>query len=180
MVIFTTGAEMATQSTPIGIPRLAAASVGNDVGLLLAKLHASGSALNNRVLASLGLRERSFSILTLASSGLEPTQRELADFLSLDPSQVVALVDSLERSGLVERTARKQDRRAKIITATDQGEAVQAQARVLLEASERDLLVWLSDSEVSQLRALLKKALWRVGSDEPPQATGIEANSAGA
>jgi DNA-binding MarR family transcriptional regulator len=137
-------------------------------------------ALTSRVLAGLGLRERSLFSLTLASSGLEPTQRELSHFLSLDPSQVVTLVDDLERSGMVERTAGKQDRRAKIITATLQGEAVQAKARALLDASERDLLVGLNNSEVSQLRAWLTKALWCVGSSEPAQATGIEVNSAGA
>lgn len=43
----------------------------------------------------------------------EPTQRELTDFLSLDPSQVVSLVDDLKRRGLVERAAGKQDRRAR-------------------------------------------------------------------
>ena len=45
-------------------------------------------------------------MLTLANSGLEPTQRELADFLSLDPSQIVALMDELEKRGLVDPGAR--------------------------------------------------------------------------
>ena len=106
---------MGLPSTEVETPRLAAAEIGNDVGLLLAKLHAAGSVLNNRALADFGLRERSYSVLRLACSGLEPTQRELADFLSLDPSQVVSLVDDLEHRGLVERAQGKQDRRAKII-----------------------------------------------------------------
>ncbi len=65
---------MGPQSTEVETPpRLAGAKIGSDVGLLLAKLHATGSLLNNKALADYGLRERSFSVLTLACSGLEPT-----------------------------------------------------------------------------------------------------------
>ncbi|MFE4833353.1 MarR family winged helix-turn-helix transcriptional regulator [Arthrobacter sp. NPDC056691] len=148
------------QDTKVGTPRLAAATIGNDVGLLLAKLHAAGSALNNRALGDFGLRERSFSVLTVACSGLEPTQRELADFLSLDPSQVVSLVDDLERRGHVERATGKQDRRAKIIVSTAEGRRIHTKARAALEACEHEQLAALSDDEAGQLRALLRKALW--------------------
>ena len=151
---------MGTQSTNVETPRLAAAKIGNDVGLLLAKLHAMGSVLNNRALSDFGLRERSFSVLTLACSGLEPTQRELADFLSLDPSQVVSLVDDLEHRGLVERAQGKQDRRAKIIVSTAEGRRIHTKARAALEVCEQTQLAALNEEENAQLRALLKKALW--------------------
>ncbi|WP_159708648.1 MarR family winged helix-turn-helix transcriptional regulator [Arthrobacter sp. 18067] len=151
---------MGPQSTEVETPRLAAAKIGSDVGLLLAKLHATGSLLNNKALADYGLRERSFSVLTLACSGLEPTQRELADFLSLDPSQVVSLVDDLEHRGLVKRAQGKQDRRAKIIVSTAEGRRIHNKARAALEVCEETQLAALTDEENVQLRALLKKALW--------------------
>ncbi|MDI2019909.1 MarR family winged helix-turn-helix transcriptional regulator [Paenarthrobacter nicotinovorans] len=151
---------MGPQSTEVETPRLAEAKIGNDVGLLLAKLHATGSLLNNKALADYGLRERSFSVLTLACSGLEPTQRELADFLSLDPSQVVSLVDDLEHRGLVKRAQGKQDRRAKIIVSTADGRRIHNKARAALEVCEQTQLAALSEDENTQLRALLKKALW--------------------
>jgi DNA-binding MarR family transcriptional regulator len=154
---------MATQRTEVETPRLAASRIGNDIGLLLAKLHAAGSVLNNNALADFGLRERSFSVLTLACSGLEPTQRELADFLSLDPSQVVSLVDDLERRGLVERTQGKQDRRAKIITSTTEGGKMHAKARAALDTCEQEQLSTLSEAETDKLRELLRKALWGTG-----------------
>ncbi|MHC8606752.1 MarR family winged helix-turn-helix transcriptional regulator [Paenarthrobacter ureafaciens] len=151
---------MGLHSTEVETPRLAEAKIGNDVGLLLAKLHATGSLLNNKALADYGLRERSFSVLTLACSGLEPTQRELADFLSLDPSQVVSLVDDLEHRGLVKRAQGKQDRRAKIIVSTAEGRRIHNKARAALEVCEQTQLAALSEEENVQLRALLKKALW--------------------
>lgn len=151
---------MGPQSIEVDTPRLAAAEISDDMGLLLAKLHATGSVLNNGALSDFGLRERSFSVLTLACSGLEPTQRELADFLSLDPSQVVSLIDDLEHRGLVERAQGKQDRRAKIIVSTPEGRSIHAKARAALADCERTQLSRLSDEENAQLRSLLKRALW--------------------
>ena len=140
--------------------RLSSAEISKDVGLLLAKLHALGSNLNNRALAEFDLRERSFSVLTLACSGLEPTQRELADFLSLDPSQIVSLVDELENRGLVERAPGKQDRRVKIVAATADGIAIHDKAREALQACEMAQLAALTENEAAQLKSLLGKALW--------------------
>ncbi|GAC1493507.1 MAG: MarR family transcriptional regulator [Pseudarthrobacter sp.] len=151
---------MGLPSAEVETPRLAAAEIGNDVGLLLAKLHAAGSVLNNRALGDFGLRERSYSVLRLACSGLEPTQRELADFLSLDPSQVVSLVDDLERRGLVERAQGKQDRRAKIIVSTSEGRRMHKKAGAAVDVCEQEQLAVLDMDEQAQLRALLKKALW--------------------
>src|SRR6476660_4319182 len=140
--------------------KLVAASISRDAGFLLAKLHAAGSILNNGALAEFGLKERSYSVLALANSELEPTQREMADFLSLDPSQIVALVDELEKRGLVLRAAGKQDRRAKIVTAKKKGSGLLAQAAEAAGRVEADVLDGLSGEEAAQLKALLRKALW--------------------
>lgn len=143
------------------VPRLAEAAIADDVGLLLAKLHAAGSVLNNRALGEFGLRERSYSVLRLACSGLEPTQRELAEFLSLDPSQIVALVDDLESRGLVSREQGRTDRRQKIVLATSDGERLHAEAHAAMQVCEAETLSALSTSEAGMLRTLLRKALWR-------------------
>ncbi len=142
--------------------KLVAASISQDLGFLLAKLHAAGSVVNNRALAEFDLKERSYSILILANSGLEPTQREMADFLSLDPSQIVALVDELEKRGLVLRAAGKQDRRAKTVTATAKGGKLLEQASGAARKAEAEVLDGLAAEESAQLKALLRKALWGV------------------
>lgn len=140
--------------------KLVAASISQDLGFLLAKLHAAGSVVNNRALAEFGLKERSYSVLILANSGLEPTQREMADFLSLDPSQIVALVDELEKRGLVARAPGKQDRRAKTVTATAKGAKLLQQASKAAQQAEAEVLEGLPAEESAQLKALLRKALW--------------------
>ena len=154
MTIETMGEKLA------GAEKLVDAPITNDVGFLLAKLHAAGSVLNNQALAEFDLKERSYSVLILANSGLEPTQRELADFLSLDPSQIVALVDELEKRGLVVRSPGKQDRRAKTVTATVKGAKLHAQASEAAARAETDALQGLGAAEVATLKALLRKALW--------------------
>ena len=155
MTIETQGGERTEQAH-----KLVAASISQDLGFLLAKLHAAGSVLNNRALAEFDLKERSYSILILASSGLEPTQREMADFLSLDPSQIVALVDELEKRGLVVRAPGKQDRRAKTVTTTATGENLLKRAGEAARKAEAEVLDGLPAEESAQLKALLRKALW--------------------
>lgn len=140
--------------------KLTAATISLDAGFLLAKVHAGGSALNNRALAAFDLKERSYSVLALANSGLEPTQREMAEFLSLDPSQIVALIDELEKRGLVIRAPGKLDRRAKIVSSTPEGEALFRRAEAAARDAESAALAGLSAPEIETLKGLLRKALW--------------------
>lgn len=154
----TTEVDQATGIRPT--EKLMAASISADAGFLLAKLHAAGSILNNRALAEFGLKERSYSVLALADSELEPTQREMAEFLSLDPSQIVALIDELEKRGLVIRAPGKLDRRAKIVSATAEGSAVFRRAETAARDAESSALAALSADEVGELKGLLRKALW--------------------
>jgi DNA-binding MarR family transcriptional regulator len=140
--------------------KLMAATISQDAGFLLAKLHAAGSVLNNRALAEFELKERSYSVLALANSELEPTQREMAEFLSLDPSQIVSIIDELEKRGLVMRAPGKQDRRAKIVSATAEGSALFRQAEAAARGAETAALTGLSGTEIAALKALLRKALW--------------------
>ena len=73
----------------------------DDLSFLLARANALSLAAGNAALAQHGLRARSYSVLALAAGDARPSQRELAELLRLDPSQVVALVDDLQRRGLV-------------------------------------------------------------------------------
>ena len=152
--------EVDAQPGTLPEDKLVAASISRDAGFLLAKLHAAGSVLNNRALAEFGLKERSYSVLALANSELEPTQREMAEFLSLDPSQIVALIDELEQRGLVVRAPGRLDRRAKIVSATADGAALFRQAEAAAGAAEAAALAGLSGDEVGALKGLLRKALW--------------------
>ncbi|MDN6533448.1 MAG: MarR family transcriptional regulator, partial [Yaniella sp.] len=74
-----------------------------EIQFLTARLAAKGNNHANKLLEELDLNVRQFSVLALAASDLKPTQREMSAFVALDPSQIVALVDTLEDRDLVKR-----------------------------------------------------------------------------
>ncbi|WP_062466642.1 MarR family winged helix-turn-helix transcriptional regulator [Demequina maris] len=126
-----------------------------DASFLLARASARASAVGNRAVADLGLKVRTYSVLALAVE-VEPSQRELAERLRLDPSQIVALVDELEARGLLERRQDPSDRRARIVAATPAGAALFERARARIEDAQRDLWAPYEAAEVEALRALLR------------------------
>jgi DNA-binding MarR family transcriptional regulator len=132
-------------------------ALSEDISFLLARASALSVAAANAALAPHGLRARSYSVLTIVVEGLNPSQKDLAEFLRLDPSQVVAIVDELEGRGLVERTPDPADRRAKIITPTPAGTELQADAASAVSEAERSTHGLLSPKERRQIAELLRR-----------------------
>jgi DNA-binding MarR family transcriptional regulator len=156
---------------PIMAPQL---QLFGDIGFLLAR--ASGIAIRstNAQLRPLRLRVRHFSVLSVAVQAGGVSQRELSVLLGLDPSQIVSLVDDLERQGLVRRRAHGRDRRARIISATREGESRYQQASEIVDHAREGLLSSLGTSEEMTLRELLL----RIVSQEMPEADDPEAAAA--
>lgn len=139
-------------------PRRSGDSLSDDLSFLLARASALSNAAGNAALAPLGLKVRSYSVLALAAEKSHPSQRELAEYLRLDPSQVVALVDDLQRQGLVVREPDPADRRANVIAATDRGRRLVSQARAELQHAERELHAGLTEQDRAALGDLLRRA----------------------
>lgn len=137
--------------------RLRSARLAQEIEFLAARSRSIGSAIANRRLGQHGLKVRSYSVLALASDGVGPSQKELADFLRLDPSQIVAIVDELEAAGLVRRDPDPLDRRSRIIAATSAGLARYELASRSARDAEDDALATLSTAERDLLRELLRK-----------------------
>jgi DNA-binding MarR family transcriptional regulator len=140
-----------------GIERLLECRLVNEIEFLTARARALGSAKANTLLGPLDLKIRSYAVLSLACSGAAPSQRELAEFLLLDPSQIVALVDGLEQRGLVQRETDPQDRRSKVIKGTEKGQQLLARAAAATQQAEDQAMSNLTASERAQLRELLRR-----------------------
>lgn len=93
------------------------------------------------------------------------SQRGLGDALRLDRSSMVAVVDELERQGLVERRRPPRDRRAYALHLTDAGQHRLDAARDAVAAAVDGALATLSPAERAQLDALLARL---VEQDGPP------------
>ncbi|WP_218221798.1 MarR family winged helix-turn-helix transcriptional regulator [Nesterenkonia sp. Act20] len=143
-----------------GMARFQQTPLAQEVAFLTARARVRGNALANELLSDLDLKVRPFAVLAMACSGTNPSQRELGDFLDLDPSQVVALVDRLEQRGLLQREPDPRDRRSKILTATAAGRKLHAQAAERTHQAEEQTLRGLTPTERNQLRELLIKIVY--------------------
>lgn len=129
----------------------------DDLSFLLARANALSLAAGNAALSPFGLRVRSYSVLALAAGSSRPSQRELAELLRLDPSQVVALVDELQSRGLVVREPDPTDRRANVVVATEEGRSLRDLATASARAAEAALHDDLSAADRGLLTALLRR-----------------------
>ncbi|MDQ0576238.1 MarR family winged helix-turn-helix transcriptional regulator [Agromyces albus] len=131
----------------------------DDIAFLLARASAAGIAAGNDSLQPLGLTVRAFATLTLAVEHDGITQRGISEFLRLDPSRVVAIVDDLENRGFVSRLVGRGDRRMKIVVATPAGHALFKQAVAATRAGERDLFQRLTpEARTEAIRVLRQLA----------------------
>ena len=140
-----------------GPERLHQTPLAAEIEFLTVRAAAIGSSRANAVLAPLQLKVRSYSVLSLACSGKNPSQRELAEILSLDPSQIVALVDQLEAFGAVTREPDPRDRRSKVIVETAKGRKLYKKAEAAVRAAEDRSLSALNLQERELLRTLLTR-----------------------
>jgi DNA-binding MarR family transcriptional regulator len=94
-----------------------------------------------------------------------PTMNELARLLGLDKSSVTGLVDRAERRGLVARVPSATDRRAVLVSLTDEGRSFFSQAAAAFEADVSALLSRLPPRERETLSRIVSRLLVTYGSD---------------
>ncbi|MFD5269972.1 MarR family winged helix-turn-helix transcriptional regulator [Streptomyces sp. NPDC058335] len=90
-------------------------------------------------LAGLGITPRSYCVLYKAMEG-ELTQSQLAEAGGLDKSTMVLTMDELEKKELAERKASTRDRRARIISVTEKGKQVVAEATAIVTKVNDEIL----------------------------------------
>ena len=112
-----------------------------------------------------GLRTRHLIALKLLCDQGPANQQDLADALSLDPSNVVGLLNELEERQLITRRRDPADRRRHIVELSALGQDELARAYSRLGLVEDDLLSALSAEERDTLYTLLVRA---VGVQSPP------------
>ena len=112
-----------------------------------------------------GLRPRHLIALKLLSEKGPQNQQGLAEALSLDPSNVVGLLNELEDRELIVRRRDRTDRRRHIVELSPAGEEELAVAYARVAQVEDELLGALSASERATLYDLLQRA---VGAKTPP------------
>ena len=132
-------------------------SMRDRVPFLLYRAAEQSHSLANDMLARIELNARQVGILTLVIEREPMTQKALGDMLRIDRTTMVALIDDLERKGLVVRQRHPRDRRAFLVWPTEPGREVKVEAIAILDEQQRRFLAPLTAAERHQLGALLKR-----------------------
>lgn len=106
-------------------------------------------------------------ILVLQVSG-EIMQRRLSRTLRCTPRNVTALVDVLERQGWVRRRPDPNDRRATLVSLTEQGEKAASSLAAERREAASCLLEDISEAEMASFVAVAERVLARMDSTLPP------------
>ncbi len=109
-------------------------------------------------LAPLGLRPRHLVTMTVLRDHGSPTQQTLAAALHTDRTNLIGLLNELERDGLILRRRSIEDRRRHIVELTDDGSERLAEAESALAAVEDDVLSALDTEQRETLFSLLQQA----------------------
>ena len=81
---------------------------------------------------------------------------ELAEALRIAPRSATEVADALQARGLVERTSDPTDRRAVVLTPTEEGRRVQAEIAAARAADNRDLFARLDADDRATLARILR------------------------
>jgi DNA-binding MarR family transcriptional regulator len=106
---------------------------------------------------ALGLRPPDFGVMTLIDAAPGSTQQELVGRSMIDASSMVAVLDELEATGLVERRRHPDDRRKHAVYLTARGRRTLARARVVAMKTAQETFAPLTATELETLRLLLRK-----------------------
>jgi DNA-binding MarR family transcriptional regulator len=124
--------------------------------LLVAASRAVADALQD-AMGRAGIEEMrsAFGYVLRARGEDGATLTDLAERLAVTKQAAIKVVDEMERRGLLERVAHPEDRRAKVLRATDRGRKVRATALAASRRMERDLRRAAGDADVDALRRAL-------------------------
>jgi DNA-binding MarR family transcriptional regulator len=144
-----------TTEIPAKAPSLVAKELLKSSGFLLARL---GLNFKSRALARLdeaGFDPYDYSVLAILAEGARQAQATIAGALALDPSRLVALLDSLEERGLVERVRDPEDRRRHVVSITADGKRELSRLRAMVKELENEFFAPLDAEMREQLHEVL-------------------------
>ncbi|MEK2474485.1 MULTISPECIES: MarR family winged helix-turn-helix transcriptional regulator [Streptomyces] len=124
---------------------------------LLGRAAARGHRLVAEALAAEGMRMMHHAVLCAVAELGPVSQAELGRTVGIDPKDMVAIVNDLQKDGLVTRTPDAKDRRKNAIEISAEGKRRLRRTERLGDAANAELTAALSDEERAQLVALLTR-----------------------
>ena len=135
----------------------------NSVGFALSQVGLETARQFGEVVGALGLEPRHFAVLSAVQSAEGESQQVIGDRLGIPASTMVAIIDHLEGSGLLERRLRSTDRRTRTLHLTSRGETLRSEAFAAAMGQEARICAGLEPDERAQLLALLRRVSSNLG-----------------
>jgi DNA-binding MarR family transcriptional regulator len=133
-------------------------------GFLLARLGVGFKAKAIARVEEAGGELYDYSVLAILAEGDRLTQSTIADALAIDPSRLVALLDSLEERALVVRQRDPHDRRRHVVRITSAGTHELGRLRKMARELEDEYLAPLDPES----RATFHELLMRLAAHHDP------------
>ena len=131
----------------------------NMAGHLVRRLNQISVAVFADRMAAMGVELTPVQFAALSSIRQNPgiDQATLAGAIAYDKATLGGVIDRLETKALIQRTVSPHDRRARVLTLTDAGEAMFQRVAPEVAELQNDILSGLDASEREQLLTLLRK-----------------------
>jgi DNA-binding MarR family transcriptional regulator len=135
----------------------------SSLGFLLSQVGFHAAHQFASKLAALELQPPMFRVLNMVDAAEGESQQAIGAAIGAPASRMVAIVDELERRGLVERRPHPSDRRIRAIYLTAEGRTLLASAREVAMEHERELMRGMTQADRKQLVSLLQKLVEEQG-----------------
>ena len=136
--------------------------------MLIAQLARSTRRQMEQAIAPTGLRPTELLVLQHLRERGPSAQQTLTELIGIDATNLVAVLNSLEDGGLIDRRRDRADRRRAIIALSPPGELLLADLDRSLLRVDDQILAPLTGAERQTLHALLTKAVKHIGPESPP------------
>lgn len=129
-------------------------------GHLIRRLHQQSTQVFQQKVAAAGfdLTPVQFAALDVLADCPGIDQASVAMQIAKDRATIGAVIDRLVGKGLIARTVSKKDKRARVLSLTDQGHAMVGALRPVVKDAQRDILPGLTPEEFDRFVELAGKA----------------------
>jgi DNA-binding MarR family transcriptional regulator len=142
-------------------------------GHVIRRLHQIAVAIFLREAETVGLTPVQYAVLQTVANQPEIDQRTLARSAGLDTSTIAGVVDRLEARELLVRSTTREDRRVRLLSLTDAGRSVLAEAVPAMQRAQQRILEPLTAAERREFMRLMKRLV--AGNNEMSRAPQLGA-----
>jgi DNA-binding MarR family transcriptional regulator len=128
-----------------------------DLAAMIGPLGRALIALELPILQSHGLAMWAYAVLLHLGEQPVRTQAALAEAIGADKTRIIGILDDLTARGLIKRWPDPDDRRARLLSITDDGRRLRDAARAEIQAAEQELLGRLTPTEREAFLGALRK-----------------------